>query len=66
MIETNVAAMLCKLCFAGGFVVAMVMGLLVIGLFFAARLWTLRDDLKDMGEELTGILRQIKEEEEEK
>lgn len=55
--------MLFKLCFAGGFCLAMLLTVLVIGLFFAARLWTLRDELKDMGEELTGLLRELEKEE---
>lgn len=64
MIELEVAGMLFKLCFAGGFCLAMLLTVLVIGLFFAVRLWTLRDELKDMGEELTGLLRELEKEEE--
>lgn len=62
MIEIEVAKTLFKICFAGGFVVAMLLTVLVIGLFFAVRLWTLRDDLKDMGEELKGLLRELERE----
>lgn len=62
MIEMEVAKTLFTLCFAGGFVVAMLLTVLVIGVFFAVRLWTLRDDLKDMGEELKGLLRELEKE----
>ena len=62
MIESEVVGMLFKLCFAGGFCLAMLLTVLVIGLFFAVRLWTLRDDLKDMGEEVMGLLRELEKE----
>lgn len=62
MIELEVAGMLFKLCFAGGFCLAMLLTVLVIGLFFAVRLWTLRDDLKDISEEVTGLLRELEKE----
>ncbi len=62
MMEIEVAKTLFKLCFAGGFCIAMLMTVLVIGVFFAMRLWTLRDDLKEMGEELKELLREIEKE----
>lgn len=62
MIEMEIATVLFKLCFAGGFVVAMLLTVLVIGIFFATRLWTLRDDLKDMGEGLKELLKELEEE----
>lgn len=64
MIEIEVAKTLFKLCFAGGFFVAMLLTVLVIGIFFAVRLWTLRDDFKDMGEMLKGLLDELEKEEE--
>ena len=64
MIETEVVKMLFKLCFVGGFALAMLLTVVVIGLFFAVRLWMMRDDLKDMREELMGLLREIEKEEE--
>ena len=63
MIEMEVAKTLFGLCFGGGFIAAMMLTVLVIGVFFATRLWTLRDDLKDMGEELKNILKELEKEE---
>lgn len=62
MIEMEVAKTLFRLCFAGGFCIAMLMTVLVIGVLFAMRLWTLRDDLKEMGEGLKELLREIEKE----
>lgn len=62
MIEMDVANTLFKICFVGGFVVAMLLTVLVIGIFFAVRLWTLRDDLKEMGEGLKELLKELEKE----
>ena len=63
MIEMEVATMVFKLSFTGGFLLAMLLTLLVICVFFAMRLWMLRDDLKDMEETLEEALRSLKKEE---
>lgn len=64
MIEMELAKTLFKLCFCGGFAVALLLNVLVLGVFFAARLWTLRDELKEMGESFAELLKALEKEEE--
>ena len=51
--------MLCRRFFA-----AVLLAVALAVFCFAVRLWMLRDELKDMGEELTGLLKELKKEEE--
>ena len=59
MMEVEVAKALFRLSFAGGFALATLFGMLVLAVFFALRLWTLRDELKDMNESLTELMRTL-------
>ena len=48
MIEMTLAKSLFLICFALGFAAAMVLLLAAFGGFLLTRLWTLRDDLKEL------------------
>ena len=48
MIEMTLAKTLFLICFARGFATAAILTLLALGGMFALRLWTLRDDLKEL------------------
>jgi len=63
MIEIAVARTLFGLCFAGGFAVALLVGMLMAGLIFATHLSTLRDELKEMDEELMELMKKLNKEE---
>ena len=59
MMEVEVAKTLLRLSFAGGFALATLLGILALAAFFALRLWTLRDELKDMNESLMELMRTL-------
>ena len=63
MIEIDVARTMFGLCFAGGFAVALLVGMLMAGLIFAQHLSTLRDELEEMNEELMVLMKELNKEE---
>ena len=57
MIEMTLAKTLFLICFALGFAAAMVLMLTVFSGFFLMRLWSLRDDLKDLTDAVLALMR---------
>ena len=55
MIEMTLAKTLFLICFALGFAAALVLMLTVFSGFFLMRLWSLRDDLKDLKDALFAL-----------
>ena len=57
MIEMTLAKTLFLICFALGFAAALVLMLVVLSGFFLMRLWSLRDDLKDLTDAVLALMR---------
>ncbi len=57
MIEMTLAKTLFLICFALGFAAALVLMLTVFSGFFLMRLWSLRDDLKDLKDALFALVK---------
>ena len=55
MMEIEATRMMFRLCFAGGFALAALVGLLALAGSFALRLMTLREKMEEMDETLTEL-----------